>query len=274
MDKRIKLAKTLSKLSREIEITVNEISLKKNCSGLNGTVVAQISDLHANEWNIDLIEHCVEVINKIKPDIVTMTGDAICNGEKFIPNIISCFKEINSKYGKFACLGNHDHSDGHDGLKIQQAYKKSGFQTLVNSSANIKIGGECLHLAGADDLQLGDQNINKMIENVPEHETSIFLVHNPLNFKDFAKYNPDLVIAGHTHGGQLYFPPLNFIYKCILQSNYISGLYGFNKSSLYVNRGIGTALIAPKIFNKKFIINTPRINSKPEISLFILDSEL
>ena len=272
VDDRIKLAEFVSKLSKEIEITVNEIYLNKDKGRLNNLIIAQISDLHANKWNLELIEHTVELINKIKPDILTMTGDAICNGEKFIPNLINCFKEINAKYGKFACLGNHDHSDGHDSLKIQEAYKKSDFQILINNSDKINIDGESLYIAGADDIELGDQNISKMTENIPENAASVFLVHNPLNFREFTKFNPNLVISGHTHGGQLYSSQLGFLYKYILQTKYISGLYNLNKSSLYVNRGIGTALIAPVIFNKKFIINTPRINSKPEISLFVLNS--
>lgn len=271
MDICLDLAGFLNKLSKEIEITEHKISLNNNTSSLNGVTIAQISDLHANRWNIDLIEHTVETINKIKPDIVTITGDIICNGEKFIPNLVSCFKEINAKYGKFACLGNHDHSDGYDSLKVQAAYNKSDFRILVNESEKINILSETLFIAGADDLELGQQSIIQTAKNIPQDQVSVYLTHNPFNFRDFIKFNPDLVISGHTHGGQLNFSPFSHAYKYFLQSDYVSGMYNLEKVSLYVNRGIGTALFAPEFFKEKFFINTPRINSKPEISLFILD---
>lgn len=260
----------LNKLSKKIEITIQNIKINNLDSSLNGLIIAQISDLHINSWNMELVEHSFWILNKLNPDVVIMTGDAICNGKKFIPDLLKMFENINPPYGKFACMGNHDHSDGDDGFKIQELYKKSDFQILVNESAKINIKGEPLYIAGADDIELGDQNIGKMIEKIPENATSIFMTHNPFNFKEFAKYNPALVLSGHTHGGQLYFSLLNFIYKLRLQCDYISGLYEFGKTRLYVNRGIGTALLAPEIFNKKIFFNTPRFNSKPEITLFKL----
>ncbi|MFH0702498.1 MAG: metallophosphoesterase [bacterium] len=266
------IAELISKLSKEIEINIHNVNIDNSRSKLNGLIIAQISDLHINQWNLDLIEHTIDILNKLNPDIVTITGDAICNGTNFIPNLKNLLGKIHSNYGKFACLGNHDHSDGNDSLKIQQTYRKADFQVLINESNHLQIKGESLFIAGADDFELGEQNITKMINKIPQDAISIFLTHNPFNFKEFANFNPILVLAGHTHGGQLYFPVFHFLYKFLLKSNYISGLYKQDKSLLYVNRGIGTALVSPVLFNKKFIINTPRINSKPEISLFKLIS--
>ena len=70
---------------------------------------------------------------------------------------------------------------------------------LDNEGAKIYINGEILHIAGADDLELGNQNIIKMVKNIPEDEASIFLIHNPANFKQFANFNPNLVLSGHTY---------------------------------------------------------------------------
>ncbi len=266
------IAGFLAGLSRKIEVTFKDIKVDRLESSLNGLLIAQISDLHLNERNTELVELAISILNKLNADIVVMTGDAICNGQKFIPDLTRLFKEINSKYGKFACIGNHDHSDGDDSLKVQELYRKTDFQVLVNESAKININGETLYMAGADDLELGSQNIIQMVQNIPKDATSIFLTHNPFNFDEFAEYNPDLVLAGHTHGGQLYFSVLRFIYRLRLGCNYLSGLYSLDESKLYVNRGIGTALITPEIFNVKFVMNTPRINSKPEITLFRLVS--
>lgn len=267
------IAGFLERLSRKIDVTVQDIKIDKLENSLDSLLVAQISDLHINEWNMEIIENAISIVNRLNPDIVVMTGDAICNGQKFFPDLTRLFKEINPKYGKFACIGNHDHSDGDNSLRIQELYRKTDFQVLVNESIKVNIQGETLYIAGADDIELGEQNIIKMVKDLPKEATSIFLTHNPFNFKDFAQFNPNLVLAGHTHGGQLYFSMLKFIYNLSFGCNYISGLYNLDQANLYVNRGIGTALIAPKIFNKEFIINTPRINSTPEISLFRLVSD-
>jgi len=261
-----------SNFSEKIEVTTYNININKLDKKLNGLTIAQISDLHINKWNLELIEHTIDVLNKINPDIVAITGDIICNGSKFIPDLIRLFKKINCRYGIYSCIGNHDHSDGGNSLKIQAAYKKCNVQALVNDSTMVNINGAELYIAGADDLQLGEQNISQMIKNISDTSKAIFLTHNPINFKEFAKYNPELVLAGHTHGGQLNSKIFGLFYKILANTQYVSGLYSMNKSLLYVNRGIGTALLGPKFFNKKILIRTPRINSKPEISLFKLIS--
>lgn len=267
------LAGFLKRLSKQIDITVHDVKVDNLSSKLNGLTIAQISDLHISEWNEDLIEHTIEVLNRLKPDIVAMTGDAICNGKKFLPCLTTLFKEIDAKHGKFTCIGNHDHSDGEDSLAIQSAYMKADFQVLMNSSTMLNIDGEKLYLAGADDIELGKQNITRMTENIPEDSTSVFLTHNPVNFEHFAEYNPDLVLAGHTHGGQVLPALTKFLYRCMYKTEYVSGFYKSDKSLLYVNRGIGTALLSPLILNQKFVINTPRICSSPEISVFRLVSD-
>lgn len=263
----------LKKLTEQIEITVHEVKINDENGKLNGLTIAQISDLHITDFNIELIEHTIDVLNRLKPDIVAMTGDAICNGKKFLPHLKTLFKNIDSKYGNFACIGNHDHSDGDNSLAIQNIYNKANFQVLMNNSAKVNVNGETIYLAGADDIELGEQNLIAMAKDIPKEAKSVFLTHNPVNFKQLAELNPDLVLAGHTHGGQIFPAVSKFIYRLIYKSDYISGFYFLEKSKLYVNRGIGTALLSPLIFDIKLIINTPRVLSRPEISLFKLVSE-
>lgn len=263
--------KNINNNTKDIDITAYGINTKNFDNGLSNLIIAQISDLHINYWNIDLLKKTVEIINKIKPDIVTVTGDAICNGKKFMPDLVKIFGNINANYGKFACLGNHDHSDGDDGNHMQEVYRKSDFNVLINQAAKVAIKGENLYIAGADDIELGDQNIEKMVKELPKEATSVFLTHNPRNFADFAVYRPELVLSGHTHGCQMFSSFLRLLHKYVLKLHYIAGMYEEEKSTLYVNRGIGTALVSPEIFNKKYLINTPRINSKPEISFFVLN---
>ena len=195
------------KLSEKIEITTHNIKIKNKENNLKGLVLVQISDLHINQWNLELLEQTIDVINRLNPDIVALTGDIICNGKKFIPNITDMLKKINANIGKYSCLGNHDYSDGYNSQKILEAYKKSDFHVLINKTAKINVKGESLYIAGADDLDHGIQDIEQMAEGISRQATSVFLTHNPFNFNQFAEYCPDLVLAGHTPWrSTLFFP--------------------------------------------------------------------
>ena len=263
----------IKNISKQVDVTLQEIEVDSLPLEMNGLTIGQISDLHVNNWNTELIEHSIEVLNKLRPDMVTVTGDIICNGKTYIPMLTSLFKEVNAEYGKFACLGNHDYSDGDSSRRIQDAYKKADFKVLINESVNIDIKGNPICIAGADDYKHGRQNISKMVKNIVDSSAKIFLTHNPVNFPKFSEHKPDLVISGHTHGGQIYLPFLNRLYKKLLKLDYISGMYRDNNSILYVNRGIGTALASTLLMNRKFLINTPRFNARPEISIFYLKSK-
>ena len=263
----------LSSIVSKIEINIEKIKIKELDNALQGLTIAQISDLHISKYNIELIEEAVKRLNELNPDVVVMTGDAICQGKKFIADLERIFRNISSRYGVYACLGNHDHSDGDDGLRVQSLYKNCNAEILVNSSSCINIRGERLYIAGVDDIELVVQDFKKITENISEEGVKIFLAHNPINFQEFAEYKPHLVLSGHTHGGQLYFNFLEFIYRLRLNSPYITGLYRHNESVLYINKGIGTTLFTPDIFGKRFYINTPRINTSPEISVFKLEGE-
>lgn len=269
----VNIAKLFKKLTHHIEVTLHEIKINDLDNRLNGLTIAQISDLHISNWNVELIEHTIETVNRLQPDIVVITGDTICNGKKFLPHLYSIFKDIDTRYGKFACIGNHDHSDGEDSLAIQDMYKKSDFYVLVNDSARVNIQGVDINFAGVDDIELGDHNIELMTSKISKDEISVFLTHNPVNFEQLAEFKPALILAGHTHGGQIFPIITKYIYKFMHKTDYVSGMYKHKDSLLYVNRGIGTALLSPFIFDTKFIINTPRVLARPEISVFKLMSD-
>ena len=260
-------------LNQKIDVNVKELSWSGQGTSLKPFKIVQISDLHINDWNIELIDRSIEVVNSLKPDLIVVTGDVICYGQKFIPDIIKFFNRLNASIGKYACLGNHDHSDGEDGKRIIAAYNRSDFRILVNESEIIKINGMDLHIAGADDFELGEQDIKKTVKKVPGNEKLILLVHNPINFRELVKYCPDLVLAGHTHGGQFSLPLWKYFYNMFSEIEFLAGMYQQDDSLLYVNRGLGTALFSPVIFNKKYHIKTPRINSNPEITVFTIKPE-
>ncbi|MFA6990179.1 MAG: metallophosphoesterase [Candidatus Gastranaerophilaceae bacterium] len=251
-----------------IEITRQTIKLPDSKKLLKGIKVAHISDLHINMWNISLIDESIEKMNSLNPDIVVIAGDLICSGKKFLPDLFSILKKIKSKYGIYACFGNHDYSDGDSGQEIVRNYNKSNIRVLNNESQKITIKNTEIYIAGIDDYHMGHQDFKKTFKNIPDEEKCLLLTHNPVNFEELSSYNPLVVFAGHTHGGQLYLPFVNQLYKKFLNHKYIRGRHEHNNSILYVNRGIGTSMFSDVIFKKKIYFNTPRFNSKPEITLF------
>ncbi|MDD3150923.1 MAG: metallophosphoesterase [Candidatus Gastranaerophilales bacterium] len=269
----IDLSKFFRKISRTVEINFKQIPIKNLSKNFENFKIVQISDLHINRFNVDFIEKTINIVNNLEADIITITGDIICNGKKYLPELSRMFKNLSAKHGKYACLGNHDHSDGDDSLKIRGFYKKNDINLLVNDYHKFVLKGESLYFAGADDIELGEQNLEKSVNQIPKENNLIYLTHNPINFEDIAKLKADFVMAGHTHGMQFYLPLLQNYYKKRLGTAYIAGEYRYQDSLLYVNKGLGTSLISPEIFGKKVTINTPRINTKPEITLFELKSD-
>ena len=251
-----------------IEITRQTIKLPESKKLLKGITLAQICDLHINMWNISLIDESIEKMNSLNPDIVVITGDVICNGRKFLPELFSILKKIKHKYGIYACIGNHDHSDGDNAREIIRNYNKYDIKVLNNESQNITIKNTPIYIAGLDDYDTGQQDFKKTFKNIPDEEKSLLLTHNPINFEQLSKYNPLVVFAGHTHGGQFYLPCIKQIYKNFLNHKYIRGRHEHDGSILYVNRGIGTCMFSDVVLKKKFYFNTPRFNSKPEITFF------
>lgn len=245
-----------------IEIIKKKLRLRNIPAKLK---IAQFSDIHIHKNSIKLLEACEEKINALKADLIIFTGDSICNGTRHHQELMNCLKKMEARLGKYYCFGNHDYSDGHEGQKIREVFKKSDFIELSNSSETITRNWQQFSIAGLDDLELGDQNIEKTANNI-KTDGSIWITHNPINFEKISEHSPSLVMAGHTHGVQIRIPYSNYIYKKYLNSKYLSGLYCHNNSLLYVNKGLGRSVLDFKIFNSKLSIPTPRIGSNPEIT--------
>lgn len=253
---------------QKIEITEKFIKVPVESSALKKLKVLQISDIHLNNFNIGLIERAVEKINALNVDIIVITGDIIHYGKKYLADLKRILKKLNAKHGKYCCMGNHDYSDGDNGRSIKKLYSLTDFRLLVNESEELKIDNQSLYFYGLDDCDLGKQDIAKTFSKRKIDSPGICLTHNAINFKEISKYSPDIVLSGHTHGGQLFGKLSEFICKYIYNYEYISGLYNLNDTHLYVNRGLGTSVLTPVLFDKKFEICTPRINNAPEITLF------
>jgi predicted MPP superfamily phosphohydrolase len=215
----------------------------------------QISDLHLNEPS-DAHSRMVSMVKALKPDVIFFTGDLV-NDASAVDGAIDIFRSLEAPGGIWAVLGNSDHSaDVADTLPIQLNAAKVKY--LRNASAQLEDG---LWLIGVDDPATANEDLNTAMQDVPAGAPRILLAHSPDIATSIQKRSFDLILAGHTHGGQINLPILNGAWLLDGPSRqYVEGLYDLDGSPLYVNRGIGMAKLPV------------RIGARPEITHFTFDA--
>ncbi|QOY55623.1 metallophosphoesterase [Candidatus Sulfurimonas marisnigri] len=200
--------------------------------------IVQLSDIHISGLiNAKFIKDIVKRVNALKPDIVVITGDLIDIDIDHAKDTLQELKSLNSKYGTFFIVGNHEYF--HNITKIIDRVKSIGIRVLENENVYIGEDGKGFNLAGVYDIfgyraKTHMPDLQKALLAKKDSPT-ILLAHQPRYIEE-VKDGVDLVLSGHTHGGQLY--PFRLLVK--LQQPYISGLHQHNdKLQIYVNKGTG-----------------------------------
>jgi hypothetical protein len=211
------------------------------------------------------LEHVVRRINGLKPDMVLITGDFITHGSltytagapaaKRCAEILSAL-EAPLRYG---CLGNHDVAAGEH--IVMDALGTHGIPILVNQFVPIERGGAHIWLSSVHDPLTGPANLDLAIPPTPDAPV-ILMSHEP-DYSDTIAIHPrgsfvDLVLSGHSHGGQVRLPVLGAVILPPMGTKYPEGHFRFDQMQLYVNRGLGT-------------VGVPfRFNCPPEITIHTL----
>lgn len=224
--------------------------------------ILQFSDMHISEYFDEKdIKKVVERINEEAPDVVVFTGDLIDEYNKYenkknIDEIWEILGGINAPFGKYAIYGNHDYGGG-----AERIYKKimenSGFAVLKNEKIALKEYN--INIIGMDDSIFGRFDKQKLIEFLDDGSYNVVLSHEPDVIDSLLEYGIDLLLSGHSHGGQINLPGVKFLPA--MAEKYTGGIYSFNnyrRTVLYVNAGLGTSQIPL------------RFMAPPELSVFIL----
>lgn len=241
------------------EYKISNVNLANDFSGLK---IIHISDIHYGRiTSTKMIKKIIKEVNLIKPDIIVITGDLIDKDATLTEKDISFLKDslakLESKYGKYAIYGNHDITYSRE--KIEEIYKYSNFKLLVNDY-DIIYGkkNEALFIGGLDSLLEGEQNIEKTMSYFNDHEDilyKILLVHEPDSTDNILeKYpNTNIILAGHSHNGQVRLPLIGAIYTPSGSKKYYDNYYKINETDLYISSGIGVSRINFRLFNKPSI---------------------
>lgn len=221
-------------------LTIKHITL--NDKELKGLTVVFASDFHIKKYEKLRLKRIVKTINNQHPDIVLLGGDYVNGhrrGNSYPPDkIASELKNIKSKYGTLAVIGNHDGWQGKQ--RVIQPFEKNGIIILENSNKKF----DKFTIAGVEDLQTGNPDIQQALKNAGSNV--ILLTHTPDMFPQ-APASVKLTLAGHTHGGQIVLPDGRALVVPSKYGNrYAYGLKQENGKTLYVSRGLGTSTIAAR----------------------------
>jgi len=225
-----------------------EIHLPNWPAECDGMRIAVLADLHVGSpFNgLDKIDRIVELTLKARPDLILLAGDyvihGVLGGAKVSPEeIAKSLRGLAAPLGVFAVLGNHDWWE--DAPRIERALSSVRIPVLEDSSVLVKRDGCAFHLAGLSDYWEGVRNYRAALENIPPGMPTVALTHNPDAFPEISR-PVDLMIAAHTHGGQVYFPGLGRpIVPSKYGQRYAIGHIVENGRHLFVSSGLGTSII-------------------------------
>ena len=231
-------------------VEVSEIDYAKSDipKAFDGKRIVFVSDIHYGLfYTKDRVSDIAKKVNDLTPDIVVFGGDYLSSDVK---SAAPCFEElakINAPLGKFGVMGNHDHWGHVKDVLGGMAYAE--ITPLDNKAEWINLDGERIKLGGVGDLWCDQQDIEPTIGDVTEKDFVILLSHNPDYAENMETDNVDLVLSGHTHGGQVTFFGLWAPYtNSGLGQKYMSGLIYLGNTKVYVSRGIGTVVLPIRFF--------------------------
>ncbi|MBM4329222.1 MAG: metallophosphoesterase [Deltaproteobacteria bacterium] len=238
-------------------------------AGLDRPITAlQISDVHFGMFvGAEELQKMVETVNSIEADILLVTGDIFHSPLTVVEDAVPILKQLKPRrLGNYAIMGNHDFYAGD--YRCIEAIKNSGLILLRDQWITLNGGSAKIHLGGMDDPMsnwlwgMAFPNFPGFMRKAPrEPGLRLVLSHRPAVLPLASDAGIDLVLAGHTHGGQIIMPSLNDhrgLSLARLVSPYTHGWYRQRDCSMYLNRGVGLTFVPW------------RLNCPPEITVFRL----
>jgi predicted MPP superfamily phosphohydrolase len=250
-------------ISEPSSVAVNRyrLAIPRLPAAFEGFTIVQITDLHYGFFiHLDLIRRIVAQVNDLPHDITICTGDYISNTAAQAEMVWPLINGLRAPGGVYSILGNHDYRNCY--RRSIELLERSG-QSLRHRNMRLERDGQPLWLAGTGDLWFDHKNIDVQLDAIPADECRIVLTHNPDSADTIHRQTADLVIAGHTHGGQVNLPLIGSPIVSVDNRDYTSGLrYSKRGVPVFISRGIGMARIPL------------RVNCPPEIAVLELTREI
>ena len=258
------------------QITIDVADLPPAFAGFR---IAQLTDFHCSrKVTSAYLNEAVHLAQGQNPDLVVLTGDFVHKGYHYVERVAQILGRLKASAGVYAVLGNHDFSVRNAlGLRryrhlhraVTRALTAQGIRVLQNETVPIRRGQAVLHLSGVEDLWSRSCDLDRAMAGLCPSVPCVMLAHNPRTAERLNGRRCDLMLSGHTHGGQVKWPvPLRALThpgSPIAPSGsrksrrLTAGLYRFSQTQVYVNKGIG--------FGFRF-----RFGVRPEVAMFTLQS--
>jgi uncharacterized protein len=227
---------------RWLEVTRTRVHLRGLPPALEGVRIALLTDLHAGEGTpMSVIRRACRLAMQQRPHLVAITGDLAADDAPGFTHVLEALDELDAPLGVYAVPGNHDHTVG-----IEKWQRDVGghprITELTNRAVVRCVGDARLCVAGVDDLSCGDPSLNALPPPA-ERDVTILLAHDPDQAEQARRaYDQvDLVLSGHTHGGQIRLPIVGALRNpSEYEELYEEGLRRRPWTQVYVSRGVGT----------------------------------
>jgi len=232
---------------RRLWVNSFDVEIERLDLRLDGLRVAQISDIHLGVYMDEhAIARYVDRVNALEPDVVVITGD-VTDGLDHAPRTFPALGRLRAPCGVFVILGNHDVYTGADRVAAALA-RWTSFRILRDHRDVIERDGAHLHVIGLDDRGMDwargvrrCRELDILFAAVPPGGPVLLLTHRPDLFDQAARLGVALVLAGHTHGGQMAIPWTRGRSASLARfmTRYPRGTYRKGRSTLHVNLGLG-----------------------------------
>jgi predicted MPP superfamily phosphohydrolase len=232
-----------SALAEPFMLTVEhrQIHLHRLPEALDGFRIVHLSDFHHGPLtSTSQLLRAVETANGLEPDIVALTGDYISHERRYAAPCAEIVAHLRARHGVYAVLGNHDHWT--DAALITDLFRAEGITVLINQGMRFEKSGTTFWLAGVNDTMVGLEDLSLALAGARSDEMKLLLAHNPIILRRAARANVDLVLSGHTHGGQVTLRSERSA-SGRPRRRLLKGLGRQGDTQIYVTRGLGTVIL-------------------------------
>ncbi len=228
-------------------------------SAFDGLRIAFVSDIHVGPfYSRQRLDDLVARIDAWHPDMILLGGDYAVDSEGAV-DFFASQPGFSAPLGVYAVPGNHDRVMPETNLpRMLQAMREAGVTPLCNAVEPVRIDGQTLYLAGVDDYAVGHPDIAEVAASCRAQDFTLFLLHNPdgvpeaLSARDSngAKHWADLILCGHTHGGQVTLFGLRALKDINWQTGerYRTGWRHEQDTDILISNGIGTSFLPMRFF--------------------------
>lgn len=250
-----------------LELNRFEIEIRDLPNAFHGMRIAHLTDFHcSHQVTADYLREAAALAMAQEPDLIVLTGDFVHRGFRYVETAADALAGLSAPLGVFAVLGNHDFSVRnalgwrryrHLHRAVAEALRVRGIQVLQNQAVDLQRGDGAVHLIGVEDLWSRECDLERAYAEVAPSTPTIVLAHNPRTVEQLDGRRCDLMLSGHTHGGQVHLEGWGRPVLSKKARRFAAGLYRHEESHLYVNKGVG--------FGFRF-----RYGVRPEVALVTL----